>query len=184
MGNFIRAILTLSFIGICLISTSQNPVKKVNACNVWEQKNPIRYIRNNPKTLLNGKDVCVLSLLDTLGKLYIRKDTMEALICLDSLYKYSDGYVSEYFLEVGEKIFFNQFKKSMKYIYKNRSGSKLKQLIVYSISSRLSDSKDSKNEKKKIDDFMNKEIQKGGFSNAEIGFIQKLKDEFNDQLFN
>ena len=168
-----------------LSGSSQTGVRQVNACSILKKPLNADLIKHNAKAIIKGKDACVLSLIDSVSHYILKRKDFAFIECLDSLYSVSDGYVSEYFLEIGTKLFYKKFGLIIKYAYKekyNPQGS-IEKLVIESLSSELSDTDNKNIYKKKLDDFMKKEFVKNNFTLDEIKYANKLESKINSSKF-
>jgi len=123
------------------------------------------YIQKHVKTIITkSKDDCVISLINKLIDSCNNKNGINYLQTISEISKISDGYVSEYFDEVGSKLFYTCFDKLFPLIYTKNSqfNNPLEKIIIQSIGSEISDAKNPQQEKKKIETFVMQKSLKFG----------------------
>ena len=157
------------------------------ACSAY--KSPLAYldtILKRPQRFIQYSETgCVYKLLDTLTSLSI-KGNQGALASLDKLYQNSDGDVSEYFLDIGVKLFYDGFDNTVEYLFKN-SGSKkdntLESAIVEALSMQVSGTSNKEKERKKIHAFIVKKEQELNLTAPYKEYLSKLEREINPEMF-
>lgn len=167
-----------------LNGSCQNGIKSLDPCIIAKKPLDANLIKQNAKIILKGKDACVLSLIDSITN-YILKNDSVFIECLDSLFRVSDGYVSEYFLEIGTKLFYKKFALMTRYAYRERNTRKgnIEKLLVESLSSELSDTDNKMEYNKKIKNFMNTEFVKNKFSDNEIKYAKQMMSKLDPSKF-
>lgn len=185
--NFATTMLVLVSINFSCSHGQSIKSTDSNACIIAEKiDSSLNNINKNAKAIIDSsKDDCVMRLLDTLTIKAINSDENKYLMPLESLRKVSDGYVSEYFLEIGVKLFYKDFKDYVLYIFNRRMAKEnyLEKVMVEAISMEMSDSDNIENYQKKIDEFINKEIQTFNFSKEQLAYINGIKKKFDPKLF-
>jgi hypothetical protein len=146
---------------VCLNTTGlvgfSQKVDKLNAC--WWATHPIDFalLQSNARSILTkSKDGCVIALLDKLVDSSGKKDGQRYVKTLGDIRKVSDGYVSDYFDEVGSKLFYNSFSNLFSELY-GRGGKVndyLEKIVVESLGVRIADAENKNNEKKKLEAFI------------------------------
>ncbi len=69
-----------------------------------------------PRKWMGGDDSCVLNIIDSLAFKFISTNEIIYLSALDSVCKYSDGYISEYLFHIYMEMFENDFASFIQYI--------------------------------------------------------------------
>lgn len=141
---------------------------------------------NAEKIIQNNKDACVIALLDTLTARVMRDGDSEYFSCLDSLAIASDGYVSEYFMEIGIKIFYKRFEELFIYMYNahtKKSKSALERVMVESVSMQISDSDNAKEMERRINVHIDKEIKKATFNTNQLQYLALVRGRINPDMF-
>ena len=96
------------------------------------------YICRNAKLITHiSEENCLLKLIDSLETLSIQAHDVKAFTTLDSLAKYSDGYVSDCLDDDIPKIFYYNFNGLINYLYSNPDNY-LRDLLVDGLSLKVS----------------------------------------------
>lgn len=106
--------------------------------------------------------------------------------CLDSLATVSDGYVSEYFMEIGIKVFYKRFGDFFSYLYsahEKKDKSALERVMVESVSMQISDSDNAKEMERRINAHIDKEIKKGTFNVKQLQYLSLVRGRINPDMF-
>jgi hypothetical protein len=182
-----RFFLILLLLQVCLLSCQGQLRNKYNACTIAKSsKLDYQFIRSNATSILkDNEDKCILLLLDTLTNRTIRTNDRGSLDCLDAFAANSDGYVSEYFLDIGVKLFYEDFRDVILYTFEKNSSNKkpLAKALVEAMSMEISDADDSTTKRQEIDNFVDKQILKYHFTKDQLSYINNLKNRFNPKLF-
>lgn len=171
------------------ISCADAPDKlSYNGCQLaTNSKLDMEFVRQNAARIIkSSEDNCVLLLLDTLTVRIIRSDAREYLEGLASFSEISDGYVSEYFMEIGTKLFYQDFKIFFIYIYDKYSAKKsnpLERVMIEAVSMQLSDADSPKEMQKEIDDHIESEIRKNNFTKDQLTYLATVRKKFDPDLF-
>lgn len=177
---------------IILLSISCSSGQQVNsgesnACVISKSLDvQIENINTNSKVIIkNSEDNCIINLLDSLTRFAIKGNDDKYLSCIESFAKVSDGYVSEYFLEIGAELFYKNFFNSIMYIFKKRysEDNYLEKVLIEAISMEMSDADDIFSYKKKLNVFIDNEIKKSNYSKEHLEYINLLKSKFDPNLF-
>jgi hypothetical protein len=123
-------------------SVKSQVTEKLNAC--WWVRNSVdfKFIRlHASEVLVKSKDDCVISLIDKLVDSSAGNNGKKYVQLLSDIRKVSDGYVSEYFTEVGSIIFYRSFDNMVSQLNcKNGVVDKyLEKIIVESIGTEIAD---------------------------------------------
>lgn len=163
-------------------------VNNYDCCKLAKAHNlDIDFVRINAKKIIqSNRDKCVISLLDTLTARVIRNGGDEYFSCLDSLAIVGDGYVSEYFMEIGISVFYKRFREFFTYIYnahEKKSKSVLERVMVESVSMQISDSDNEKEMERKINTHIDKEIKKSTFNVKQLQYLSLVRGKINPDMF-
>jgi len=102
--------IALSFILLNNPAVCQNKQDKIDICDKKVALANLDAVQKNAKEIITtSNDNCVLGLLDTLTALFIKTEQIKYIETLDAICKVSDGYVSEYFWELTEKLVHQSF---------------------------------------------------------------------------
>lgn len=164
-------------------------VNNYDCCKLAKAVNfDIDFVRINAKKIIqDNKDECVITLLDTLTARVISNGGGEYFSCLDSLAIVGDGYVSEYFMEIGIRVFYKRFGEFFTYIYnahEKKSKSALERVMVESVSMQISDSDNAKEMERKINAHIDKEIKKGTFNVKQLQYLSLVRGKIDPDMFN
>lgn len=147
----------------------------------------IDFVRVNAKKIVrSNKDECVIVLLDTLTASVNRNGGGEYFSCLDSLAIAGDGYVSEYFMEIGISVFYERFREFFIYIYnahEKKGKSALERVMVEAVSMQISDSDNAKEMERKINIHIDKEIKKDIFNASQLRYLSLVRAKINPDMF-
>ena len=82
-----------------------------NTCNRKAIINDLAYFNKNVSEFINNKsdDNCVMLLMDTIVYLFQKTGNVNYIEALHSICFISDGYISEYFWELSDRLVFNSF---------------------------------------------------------------------------
>lgn len=142
-------------------------------------------IIDDPNAYVNDKisDNCVLALIDSINMRAIRTDKDEFLKALEAICNVSDGYVSEYFLDIGVYQFYHNFNQLINYAFlqKQENSNCLRQVIIEAISMEFSDGGEKK--EKEVAEFIKRKIKEYKYSQEKIIFIQEMQEEFDSSMF-
>lgn len=102
-------------------------------CNAeWSLKNTA-YIRENAAEIIANTakvdDNCIFVFLDTLTVRYIQYNDQEAIHTLSSIADIADGFVSEYYLEVVERLATKNFSRFTLFLSENQDDKLLEYLL-------------------------------------------------------
>lgn len=100
---------------ICFTGFSQS---KIDICNKGEILLILDQVEKDPKEILTNAsdDVCVLEFLDTLTHCFIATGEYRYLNVLEAVCNVSDGYVSEYFIEITQTLVNENFAAYTNYL--------------------------------------------------------------------
>jgi len=142
-------------------------------------------IANNPSVYVNGKinDNCVLSLIDSLSIRAINTHQDKYFNALGAICSISDGYVSEYFLDIGVYQFYQNFNHLIDYTFQQSQKGEncLRKMIIEAISMQISDGGDKK--EKEVVEFIERKIKEYHFPKEKVVFIKQLQKEFDPSMF-
>lgn len=178
-------LFTLLNTNSCLSQQSKpykNDIK--NPCLLNEDvENNLKIIQSNVKDILKGKDECVLRLLDSLTNKAITAKKEQYFETLDSICTVRDGYVSEYYWEIGQKLFNDNFIGFFNYIYKNRNKkSCLESVFIDAVSVEINMSENRNKKMEEIEYYLLEQTKSFNFSNAQKEYLKKLKNQFNPNI--
>ncbi|MRG44181.1 hypothetical protein GFS24_03600 [Chitinophaga sp. SYP-B3965] len=141
---------------------------------------------NARKIISKSEDECVIALLDTLTARVIRTGNNEYFACLDAFATAGDGYVAEYFLEIGIKVFYKRFREFFIYTYDahmKKGENALERVMVQSISMQIWIAGNKKAEEKEINAHMDKEIKKGVFNASQLQYLALVRKKIDPSIF-
>ena len=190
MKSVLFLVLLLGFTNIVSCQNNQKqlqknqPSKSLDACKIVKSRLDVLIIKANAKRLLKGKDECVLALIDSMYDNFIRSDNLKYLEALEAFYNESDGYVTEYLLEIGTKLFYKKLKLIATYLNRQKSTKGLEKLIVESMSSELSNADDVDKSREAIKKFIDKQIVKNKIGKEESAYLKRLIEKFDPTKFN
>lgn len=177
-------ILILFLVSSTLHTCNTHCVSKVKAlsstdngvCEMLKDiPNSINTIKNNSRTIKDSNDSCVLGLLDSLTNRFIKESDLKYIVCLDSISRISDGYVSEYFLVISKKLLYNNFKKYINYLYKQKNHSNvLKDFLIDGISMEIATAKNKEEKEKEVKKYIETEQLKQKLSSAENAYLKEI----------
>jgi hypothetical protein len=136
---------------ICNKINCQNNAVKIDICNKKAAIANLKMIEANAKQIItSSNDDCVLELLDTLTVLSIKTKEVKYLQTLNEICKISDGYVSEYYIDITEKLVYKNFSVYTSFLALQKDRCLEKFLIQ-----RMS----GENQKKEVVKFIDKELK-------------------------
>lgn len=155
---------------------------KLDACVIARETNTsFNMINGNIKSILkNSTDTCVFSLIDFLASRAIRLTDTSYLHTLNVICNAGDGYVSEYYLQVSDRLFHKDFKDLFTFLYYHgvtKDG--LYNSVIQSVSMKLSESANPVAEKAKINEFMKSRARLYGFNSRQFDFLIQMQQKFN-----
>ena len=162
-------------------------LSRKSACGLSEiikNKSVTRYIAAYSYRIVRdsiSSDNCLLQLLDSIVIGYDRRGEIGELVALDSLCSVSDGFLSEYFWEIGASLIHNSFEGYFDYIFTNRN-SCLITIFVESISVEINGSLDRLEKKKEIDQFLDLHIKTMNMNAEQKRFLTELRSQINPNI--
>lgn len=157
-----------------------------DACTIKENVNLyLPEIKINFKKIIaQGKDECVLEIVDSLTIKFITTSDKKYLQCLDTICQISDGYLKEHLWSIGKLMFYKNFSPFFEYLYerKNESDNCLIDLFIVSISVELNEAENRIEKRGEIDKYIENQIDNFKLSNDKIVFLKGLQAKFNDKI--
>jgi hypothetical protein len=140
MTTMKKLLIMLCFLTDVAFAQKAGPL--LNACDLKKRPLNCNEVEKNATSLLRGKDECVLALVNSVYSNIIRTSDKRYVVTLDSIATHSDGYVSDYLMGVGVKLFYRQLPLITRYLVDQgeRRPKAIEKLLVESMSSYLSDS--------------------------------------------
>lgn len=156
--------------------------RAISVCMIAKNfENELELVKTHAKEILiTEEEECLFSLMDSLKICSILKGNQKYLVVLDSLAKYSDGYVSEYFAELIPDIFYENFDLLIDYLLRNER-SEIKQYLIDGLSLEAGMSKDRAKEQNKIEAFVKVKMEKRKFSEAQKKTIKMLLESIDPE---
>jgi hypothetical protein len=179
MGRICFMILLLSNTAV-----AQKNINKTDPCYLLKRPLDCAIIEHNARKILVGQDDCVLALIDSVYSNLTRTKGVNFLIALDSIAKNSDGYVSDYLMEIGVKLFYQDLSLVANYLCKRRTSSPaIERLIIESMSSYLSGTKERDKKQQKIIEFVDREKKEQKIDHDSYAYIMHLVKQFDPKMF-
>lgn len=126
----------------------QNKQGKVDMCDKKVALANLENIQKNAKAIITASnDDCVLGLLDTLTSLFINTQQTKYIQTLDAVCKVNDGYVSEHFLDLIEKLTFESFNSFVDYMALQQADNCLEKNLLEIMKWKLKDGTSPRKEK-------------------------------------
>ena len=143
----------------------------------------LQEIINNPQHFINNQtdDNCVLAIVNTVSKKSIETGYEKYLDALSSICNISDGYLSEYFLEIGIYQFYDNFENIIGYLLNEDSKSCLRRILIESVSMEMSDGGDKIISE--INRYLDGKLNESNISEKKAEFIKQMRVEFDPSLF-
>lgn len=142
--------------------------------------------KNAAKIMKSSKDDCVLALLDTLTNRAVRSKGEAYIICLEAFAKAGDGYVSEYFWDVGTQLFEHRFTAMFTRMYDahiNKRANPLERVLIHALSMKISDSGNRKATEKEINTHFDSQIRKSHFIKAQLDYLAAVRKKIDPAIF-
>lgn len=136
--------------------------------------NASSYVKNQP-------DDCVLSLLDTISKRALSERNDRYLKALEAICEISDGYVSEYLMEVAEAQFYNNFDNLISFC--SSEDRCLSHYIIEGLSMKASMSIDPDSEKNNIEIFIQQQVNKSNYTKEMVLYLEQLAKSIDPNMF-
>jgi hypothetical protein len=175
------------FLFICLPNfvLAQKKTIEQNACDIIKRPLNCSIVEKNVKKLLQGDDVCVLVLIDSVCSDIIRTGDRRFLVTLDTIATNSDGYVSEYLLDIGVKLFYKKLPLLTHYLIGRdlKKPGAIERLIVESMSMYLTTSNAPDKNREKIKSFVDQQRTETKISDEEYAYLEKLMKRFDPMMF-
>jgi hypothetical protein len=169
--------LFIWFLIVNISTFAQKQSGKLNACYLVKGEINFKQINDNAREIiLNGKDECVIKLLDKIYDSTKTTNYYPSFKALSTICSISDGYVSEYLTEISFRLVINNFNNLFAYIYKPNSklNTALEKFIIEGIALHINNSKNIISEKKKIFTYLVNQKKRLNMSNLQIVYIDKL----------
>lgn len=129
--------------------------------------------KNAKEIVLTKEENCLLMIMDSLVSISIASNKKQALIALDSIAKYSDGYVSEHFVSIVPEMFYGNFRFFTEYLYNNQNNY-LQPFLIDGLGMEISMSEDRKWRMKKIEEFVKHCLSNYKYSEQYKKYIKKI----------
>lgn len=166
--------------------TSAN-IRKDASCSITKNiTDSLDQIKQNSKSIIRvNPDNCVLALLDSLTERSINEKNVQYLIALDSICVNADGYVSEYYIDISLKLFYNDFESYFMYIYGKSSNKNncLRGKLIEALSMELSDADNPDTKKAEIQQFIQEQITLVNLSNDKQKYLKDILAALNPHMF-
>jgi len=148
------------------------------------------FVIGNPKAIIASiskypkEEECIFALIDELSNEFIKTSNKFYLEALDTLNSHSDGFLSEYFMDVSVRMFNQNFKALVLYLYTNKNSS-FESTLVDGLSMELSVLNDEarKNRHDEIIAFVGRKIKQYNFSENQEDFIGKILNRLEAEKF-
>ncbi len=136
------------------------------------------------KLVPQGKDECLLEIVDSLAVKFINTSDNNYLQCLESICQTSDGYLKEHLWSIGKRMFYENFYPFFEFLYerKGESDNCLNELFIVSISVELNQAENRSEKRSEIDKYIKNQISKYKLSYDKIVFLESLQAKFNDKI--
>jgi hypothetical protein len=156
-----------------------------NPCELIKRPVDCNAIERNVKQLLKGDDNCVLALIDTVCGEIVKTGDRKYLIALDTIAMHSDGYVSEYLLDIGVKLYYKRLPLLAHYLTTRdlKNPGAIEKLIVESMSMYLSTAKSRDQKRKKIEAYVDQAKAKKEINDQEYVYLEGLMKRFDPKMF-
>jgi hypothetical protein len=149
----------------------QNKPSKVDICDKKSALANLEAVRQNAKEIITtSNDNCVLGLLDTLTTLFITTKETKYIQTLDAICKVSDGYVSEYFWELTEKLVHQNFGAYTEFLSMQKERCMEKFLLQ---------TMTTEQRKKDVTDFIDKELKVSAIKAEKKKYLLELRKKVN-----
>jgi hypothetical protein len=168
----------------CITTKSQtSSISQIDVCKLLENvpKNISFIMSNSHQITIEQQENCILDLVDSLTQYYIKTENSKYLIALDSLCSNSDGDLAEYFDEIFIKIFYNNFKSFMLYLYLNPD-SKIEEFLVWGLSLEVNMAEDKLLKQKEIWDFANTQVIEQNLNNDVRQCIKSIISQIDPNI--
>lgn len=141
-------------------------------------------IKNNAsKIIRDNEDNCVIALLDSLTYKSIKATNHRFLVVLDSICIISDGYVSEYYMDLSLRLFYEDFNDLLSYTKIRNKDNCIRKRLVEALSMELSNVKDPEKKRLEINDFIKSQVAQKDLSEEERKFIEQLMNDIDPEMF-
>ena len=158
----------------------QRKTDSLNAC--WLITHTVSHqfiIKNARKIVSDGDENCVIAFLDKLTDSSFGRNYTIYFETLSAVQQVSDGFISEYFNEIGARLFHKNFDKLFNFMYKKQSrfDSPIEKVIIEAVGDEIADSENHHNEKLKINEFLGLKKKQMTLSPDQSAYLDRLKDE-------
>jgi hypothetical protein len=179
-------VLSLTFLASSC-ANNQERRNRPTACDLATDKMAISTFNDSTWIIVKGRsaDSCVLIFLDSLVIKSIRTDDVAPLEVLNSIRTRSDGYVSEYFTEIGVALFYKDFRDLFVFIHDQPRLSKngIRKALVEGLSLEVADADDSKAKREQIDSCAKQQIDKHLLNSGQSGTVHEVLSEIDGTAF-
>jgi hypothetical protein len=178
--------VVLTFLA-CSCANTQERRNPPTACDLATNEMAMSNYNDSTWIIVKGRstDSCVLIFLDSIVIKSIRADDIAPLQVLSSIKAKSDGYVAEYFNEIGVALFYKDFRDLFVFIHDQPLESKdgIRKALIEGLSLEVADADDSKAKRKQINSFAKKQIEKHQLDSSEIETVRQVLAEINEDIF-
>jgi hypothetical protein len=156
-----------------------------NACELIKGPLDCSIVEKNVRKLLQGDDNCVLALIDSVCSDIIRTGDRTFLVTLDTIATNSDGYVAEYLLDIGVKLFYEKLPLLTHYLIGRdlKKPGAIERLMVESMSMYLTTSNAPDKKREKIKSFVEQQRIEKKISDQEYAYLENLMKRFDPKMF-
>lgn len=143
----------------------------------------LQEINITPRKFINGQvdDNCVLAIVKAISDKSISTGEDKYLEALNAICGISDGYLSEYLLEIGTYQLYDNFQKLTEYLVAQGSSSCLRRVIIESVSMEMSVGGELKTAE--INRYLDSRLEESGLSEERASFIKEMRKEFDPSMF-
>jgi predicted outer membrane protein len=164
-----------SFQGIDLCELKKSSLKTIVDTTLSKPESIISSLKNNP-----NDEECLFTIIDKLATL--EESSQEQLKALEKLNDISDGFLSEYFMEVCVDLFRSNFLVFTEYLFKNQNSSLINSLVE-GFSMEISMADDRSTEKKELINGTIDKMKSMNYSDRQADFIKELLQKIDPSLF-
>jgi hypothetical protein len=166
------------------IKNSKYRLNNLFVCDILNNvKDNLSFICVNAAPIIrSSQEDCTLLLIDSLVNYANYSNDTKSLIALDSLAKYSDGYISEAFDDKVTEIFYNNFNGLIKHLFNNPKNH-LREYLIAGLSMDVNMSENKQKEKRDIESYINKQLSETNYSKAQQNFIKKIVKDIKPKMW-
>jgi len=150
----------------------------------FKSKKEIDFVKKNAyKIIISNNDDCVVDMIDSITNNFIQSSKLFYIEAMDSIYKVSDGYVTEALIYNYEVIFQKNFNAFFNYVYINRENktANIKGYFIMSGSIVLSEAKNKVEKRKEMKEYMMQIAKKNNYSIDKINYLIELEKQFDEK---